>query len=74
MLVPRGNLRRAHEAQIARQAVRWPFQLVRRGVQRAVRYRAVQQSALLAIVDEEGQLSEWRQRRRAVPFGMPPPA
>jgi len=38
--------------------------------QRAVRHPAVEQAALLQVVDEERQLPEWRDRRGRIPLDM----
>ncbi len=38
----------------------------------AVRYPAIEQPALLQVLDEERQLAEWRHRRRRVPLHVNP--
>src|SRR5207245_2692073 len=38
----------------------------------AVRYPAIEQPALLQVLDEERQLPEWRHRRRRVPLHVNP--
>ena len=43
-------------------------------MQRAIRHEAVEQSALLEVLDEERQLPERRHRRPAVPFHMDAPS
>lgn len=40
--------------------------------QGAVRYPAIEQPALLQVLDEERQLAEWRHRRRRVPLYVNP--
>ena len=36
------------------------------------RYQAIEQPALLQVLDEERQLAEWRHRRRRVPLHVNP--